>query len=233
MTHTQTTALLLGFLTFSASTAHADYHGDRPEGTLTAVELSVGLGVMGHVSTGAPVTGYGHDSEPGPVADGTLRLLFGNNRYFRHGLTARGAFFGGRAFGRQGYGYRFGLGDLAYTVRTLLPCISQRDGARFYASASLGLTGGWADAGVGRGPNNADYIARSTAADELDHAVLGWVLGGSAEVHYGKMLFGITLDLRRVWGIDSPVSDTWLRSASLRFGFRFDASDRPAQPELL
>lgn len=207
--------------------ASAQYHPHDIEGVVTGLELTAGLGVMGHNSTGAPIDDYGYEAESGPAADIAVRVLFGDNTYVRQGFTVRGAYFAGRGFGRRGYAYRFGLADLTYTARTLLPCMSHRDGARFYASGSLGITGGYADAGTGRGSMNADYVARTDASRDLDHGVLGWVLGGTAEMHYGKMLVGVSFDLRRLWGIDSRAGSTWVRSGSLRFGYRFDGGDEP------
>ncbi len=213
-------------LSLSTSTAEAGYHPRSPEsGGLTALELTLGIGVMGHDTTGVPLAGYGYDGEPGPAADAAIRLLFGTNNYFRHGFMVRGTYFSGRQFGRDGYGFRLGLADLTYTARTLLPCISNRDGVRFYASASLGVTGGWANAGTGRGPMNADIVAREAAAEDLDHATLGFVMGGTAELHYGKLLVGISVDMRRLWAVRSELDDHWVRSGALRIGYRWDASD--------
>lgn len=217
---------LLAVSSLIASESRADYHPSSPnEGGLTALELTLGIGVMGHNTAHTPINGYGYDRDPGPAADAALRLLFGQNRYFRHGVTMRGVYFAGRQFGANGHGFRFGLADLTYTVRSLLPCISRQNGVRFYASASLGLSGGWVDAGSGRGPMNADYIARQDADANLDHATLGWTAGATGEMHYGKLLVGISIDLRRLWGIDTDVGSSWVRSMSLRFGYRFDATD--------
>ena len=208
------------------SQSRADYHPSRPNGGgVTALELTLGVGVMGHTTARPPIDGYGYDRDPGPAADAALRLLFGRNQYFRHGVTVRGVYFAGRQFGANGHGFRFGLADLTYTVRTLLPCMSQQDGVRFYASASLGLSGGWVDAGAGRGPMNADYVVRQDAAESLDHATLGWTAGATGEMHYGKLLLGVSIDLRRLWGIDTSVGSSWVRSMSLRVGYRFDATD--------
>lgn len=224
-------AAAFALVALEAAPARAGYHPASPdEGGLTAFELTLGIGVMGRNSTGPLLQDHGYAREPGPGADVAFRFLFGSNRYFRHGFTARGVFFAGRGFGRDGHAFRLGLADLTYTVRTLMPCISSRDGVRFYGSGSLGVTGGYADAGTGRGPMNDDIVARETAARELDHGLLGFVLGGTAEMHYGKLLVGISVDLRRLWGLDSPVRDSWVRSGTLRVGYRWDATDAPENP---
>ncbi|MFK7998534.1 MAG: hypothetical protein AB8H86_03015 [Polyangiales bacterium] len=219
-------AAILALSSLAGAEARADYHPSRPSGGgITALELTLGVGVMGHTTARPPIEGYGYDRDPGPAADVALRLLFGRNQYFRHGVTMRGVYFAGRQFGANGHGFRFGLADLTYTVRTLLPCMSSQDGVRFYAAASLGITGGWVDAGSGRGPMNADYLVRQDAAANLDHATLGWTAGATGEMHYGKLLVGVSIDLRRLWGIDTDVGSSWVRSMSLRVGYRFDATD--------
>ena len=226
MNRTSILAAIIALSFLGANDVHADYHPSRPSGGgLTALELTLGIGVMGHTTARPPIDGYGYDRDPGPAADAALRLLFGQNQYFRHGVTMRAVYFAGRQFGANGHGFRFGLADLTYTVRTLLPCISQRDGVRFYAAGSIGVTGGWVDAGSGRGPMNADYVVRQNAAERLDHATLGWTAGATGEMHYGKLLVGVSIDLRRLWGIDTSVGSSWVRSMSLRVGYRFDATD--------
>ena len=142
-------AVLMSILVASAwnvneARACADDRGEG--GAISGMELSAGIGVMGHNTTGVgePLLAYGYDHEPGPVADGKLRLLFGHHRYFRHGMTFRGGFNSGRQFGRNGYGFRHSFGEVGYSFRTLLPCMSSEH-RKIYAGATLGFTGAFAD----------------------------------------------------------------------------------------
>lgn len=199
---------------------------DDDTSVVTGLELWGGVGVAGQNTNGvgAPLTEYGYARSPGVGTEGGLRVLFGHNRYFRHGLTLRGTYQAGRAFGRDGYGFRFGLADAGYTFRTNLPCMSD-DKRQFYAGGTLGVSAGYADAGSGRGPMDENENARNTAANTLDHAVVGWVLGGHIDVHYGALLVGLSIDLRRLYGPDTVADRHLVPSAMLRAGLAFDWTD--------
>ncbi|MEM9066977.1 MAG: hypothetical protein AAGE52_00685 [Myxococcota bacterium] len=211
--------LWAGVLTLATlGTAKAD--------VLSGLELSAGIGVLGHNTTGVgdPLLDYGYDREAGPVADAKLRFVFGSNRYFRHGVTFRGGVQRGRAFGRDGFGYRWGFADVGYSFRTILPCMSSQD-RRIYAAATLGISGAHADAGTGRGEMGTDANLRRAASDEFDHWALGWVLGGEIEVHFKHFLIGLDIDMRRLYGLDTAQDRTMLSSAVLRLGIGFDFTD--------
>lgn len=194
---------------------------------VSGLELSAGIGVMGHntIGVGDPLLGYGYDREAGPVTDGKLRLIFGRHRFFRHGMTFRGGFTSGRQFGADGYGWRRSYGEVGYTIRTLFPCMSN-DERKIYGGATLGFTGAFADAGVGRGAMGDDENVRRTASEELDHRAWGWVLGGEVQVQYKHFLVGLDIDFRRLYGVDTVASRTMLASAVLRIGVAFDWSER-------
>ena len=221
-------AVLMAILVAGAwniNEAHACADDRSEGGALSGIELSAGIGVMGHNTTGVgePLLGYGYDHEPGPVADGKLRLIFGHHRYFRHGVTFRGGYNAGRQFGRNGYGFAHSFGEVGYTIRTLFPCMSNED-RKVYGGATLGFTGAFADAGVGRGAMGDDENIRRTAATELDHRAWGWVLGGEIMVHYKAFLIGLDVDMRRLYGVETVADRTMLASAVLRVGMAFDWS---------
>ncbi|MAC25966.1 MAG: hypothetical protein CMN31_07355 [Sandaracinus sp.] len=221
-------AVVLGSGALGGSVARADtlalgIEPDEPS-TLTGLELSLGLGVLGQSTSGTPLDDHGYDRAPGPVTDLQARLIFGRDRYVRHGLLLRGAYTAGRGFGRQGYGFRFGIADLGYSMRALLPCMSSA-ARQVFLTGTLGLSGGWADAGTGRGPMGIDENERRLAADELDHAALGWLFGVEGSVHFGRFLVGASLDLRQHFGIDTEADRTFLAQAMLRVGGAFDWRD--------
>lgn len=224
MKHQVVTALLVVCAwNVNEARACADDRGEG--GALSGIELSAGIGVMGHNTTGVgePLLGYGYDHEPGPVADGKLRLIFGHHRFFRHGMTFRGGFNSGRQFGRNGYGFRHSFGEVGYTIRSLFPCMSNDD-TKIYGGATLGFTGAFADAGVGRGAMGDDENVRRMASEDLDHRAWGWVLGGEIQIQHHSFLIGLDIDMRRLYGIDTVAERTMLGSAVLRVGMAFDWS---------
>jgi len=205
---------------------------DDDVGVITGIELSAGIGVMGHNTTGVggPLAGHGYDREAGPAVDGKLRLLFGDSRFYRHGLTVRAGYTAGRQFGRDGYGFRRRYGDVGYSFRTLLPCMSSET-VKVYAGGTIGFTGAGADAGTGRGPlEDANESERIQASDDLDHQEWGWVLGGELQIHVRHFMLGLDVDLRRLYGRDTVADRAMLSSAVLRLGVAFDWSHRLASP---
>ncbi|MEM9072697.1 MAG: hypothetical protein AAGE52_29585 [Myxococcota bacterium] len=199
---------------------------DDNQGVVTGLELSAGLGVMGHNTTGVgePLLGHGYDREAGPAVDGKLRLLFGDSRFYRHGLTFRVGYTAGRQFGRNGYGFRRRYGDVGYSFRTLLPCMSNET-TKVYAGATVGFTGANADAGIGRGRiEDINENDRREASEALDHREWGWVLGGEIQVHIHSFMVGLDVDMRRLYGRDTVADRIMLGSAVLRVGMAFDWS---------
>ncbi len=219
--------LVVGCLwALQAEEARACAYDESDGGLITGLELSAGIGIMGHNTTGVgePLLDYGYDREAGPAVDGKLRLLFGDNRYVRHGMTFRAGYTTGRQFGRNGYGFRRRYGGFGYSVRALLPCMSNED-TKVYVGGTLGFTGANADAGIGRGPiEDVNENDRREASESLDHREWGWVLGGEIQVHFSSFMVGLDVDLRRLYGRRTVADRAMLSSAVLRVGVAFDWS---------
>ncbi|MBX3250030.1 MAG: hypothetical protein KF901_22825 [Myxococcales bacterium] len=197
---------------------------ERPPSGLTAFELTAGLGVLGRATSGTPLVGHGYDASPGPLVDVTTRWLFGSNRYLRFGLHARALHQRGRGFGRQGFGFASTVGDLALTARTMFPCMSSPKRQVWFA-LNLGLSGGYHDAGTGRGPmtENTDPNARRAAAETLDHGALGYVVGVDLSLQFGALLVGLSADVRQHFALGAvDVRSHFLPSAALRVGYAFN-----------
>lgn len=195
---------------------------EPPRGGLTAFELTAGLGVLGRASAGTPLVGHGYEASPGPMVDMTTRLLFGSNRYLRFGVHARALHQRGRGFGRQGYGFASTIGDLALTARTMFPCMSSAKRQVWFA-VNLGLSGGYHDAGVGRGPMTDNANARRAAAETLDHGALGYVVGVDLALQFGALIVGLSADVRQHFALGAAeVRSHFLPSAALRVGYAFN-----------
>jgi len=195
----------------------------EPREGLTAAELTLGLGVVGRTTSATPIDGHGYASSPGPAFDVASRFLFGKNRYLRFGFSARGLHQRGRGFGREGFGFASTVLDLALTARTMFPCMSNEHRKVWFA-LSLGPSGGWHDAGTGRGTMGDDQGPRREAARTLDHAALGWVVGVDLGLQFGAFLVDLAVDVRQHFAIGSDVGAHFLPSAVLRAGWAFDAS---------
>ncbi len=195
----------------------------EPRDGLSAAELTVGLGVVGRTTSATPIDGHGYASSPGPAFDVASRFLFGKNRYLRFGFSARGLHQRGRGFGREGFGFASTVLDLALTARTMFPCMSNENRKVWFA-LSLGPSGGWHDAGTGRGTMGDDRGPRREAARTLDHAALGWVVGVDLGLQFGAFLVDLAVDVRQHFAIGSDVGAHFLPSAILRAGWAFDAS---------
>ncbi|MCU0674617.1 MAG: hypothetical protein MUE69_17725 [Myxococcota bacterium] len=195
----------------------------EPRDGLSAAELMVGLGVVGRTTSATPIDDHGYASSPGPAFDVASRFLFGKNRYLRFGFSARGLHQRGRGFGREGFGFASTVLDLALTARTMFPCMSNEHRKVWFA-LSLGPSGGWHDAGTGRGTMGDDQGPRREAARTLDHAALGWVVGVDLGLQFGAFLVDLAVDVRQHFAIGSDVGAHFLPSAVLRAGWAFDAS---------
>lgn len=195
----------------------------EPRDGLTAAELTLGLGVVGRTTSATPIDGHGYASSPGPAFDVASRFLFGKNRYLRFGFSARGLHQRGRGFGREGFGFASTVVDLALTARTMFPCMSNEH-RKVWFSLSLGPSGGWHDAGTGRGTMGDDQGPRREATRTLDHAAIGWVVGVDLGLQFGAFLVDLAVDVRQHFAIDSPVGAHFLPSAILRAGWAFDSS---------
>ncbi|MDH5492264.1 MAG: hypothetical protein OEY14_09955, partial [Myxococcales bacterium] len=116
------------------------------------LELELGAGVLGQNTTGvgAPLLSSGYDRQPGLALDLGWRVLVRDNRYYRHGVMLRGLYQAGPFLGVGGYGFRFGVVELAYSGRVLFPCMSD-DRREVSLEAHIGIGGGYADAGLGTG----------------------------------------------------------------------------------
>lgn len=89
-------------------------------------------------------------------------------------------------------------------------------------AAHLGVSGSYAEAGMGRGADNTDIPARRQASQTLDHGALGWVLGGSFDLQLPPFVVGVRVDLRQHFAWEGPADRHFLPSAILRMGVAFD-----------
>ena len=62
---------------------------------------------------------------------------------------------------------------------------------------------------------------RSGYAARYDHAAMGWRVGGAMDVTFGRMLVGVALDLRDLYGLDTELRRTTVMGASIRVGADF------------
>lgn len=224
---TTTTAALTTILSLLAAPAAAD------DG-LIDLEVSIPISVAERSTTGTgdELAGYGYDAQTGLLGGLELRLYGGGmNRYMRVGLVAGAQQHAGPMLGLDGndYAFRSTLVDAGVTVRTVFPCMSSRD-VRWHLSGLFAMTGMMAEAGTGVGgePNGPDEDARTRAADELDHAALGWRLGVDLALHLGNFFVGVGLGLRQLFGVETPLARTWVTDLGLRIGGRIDFSDERA-----
>ncbi|MCB9617509.1 MAG: hypothetical protein H6721_30330 [Sandaracinus sp.] len=230
MQRTLLAGLMLGFAFSSLASAQETetllltVEPYRPPSGLTAAELTVGLGTVGRATSGTPLDGHGYDGSQGPAVDVATRFLFGKNRFLRFGFSARGLHQRGRGFGREGFGFASTVVDLTITARTMFPCMSN-DARKVWFALSLGPSGGWHDAGRGRGDMATDdQGARLEAARTLDHVGLGWVVGVDLGLQFGAFLVDLAVDVRQHFGVDTVVGSHFLPSAVLRAGWAFDTS---------
>jgi hypothetical protein len=201
------------------------YTGDQ-EGLFSSLEITLGIGLMDRGTTGIgdPLLGYGYDHAGGASTDLAFRLFFANsNQYLNHGVLVRGTYMAGASFGlADGYGFATTIVDVAYVIRVNCPCISG-DERKWYASGFVGMSGMYANASTGDASEmDANWNARSAAADKFDHAALGGVIGLSMDLHVGMFIVGATVDLREHFTLgDSPVSRSFETGASIHVGGDF------------
>ncbi|MGF1469783.1 MAG: hypothetical protein ACFCGT_26970 [Sandaracinaceae bacterium] len=197
---------------------------------LSDVELTTVLGGLDRSTTGtdAALAGRGYDQEAGVLAGLETRLLFGRGEYVRQGLHLGASQQAGRFLGVGGFGFRSTFLDLGYTVRALLPCVSDAH-TRWFAAAHAGLTGLYADAGRGRngGVNDETFPDRLAASRASDHGALGWRLALDGAVHVGRVIFGLGLGMRYLYGLGTPHRRTVALDVALRFGVALGSGAKP------
>ena len=196
-------------------------------GLFSNIEITVGLGIMDRGTTGIgdPLLGLGYDTATGATTDLSLRFYFDSSMSFmNHGILLRGTYMAGSSFGLgEGYGFATTIVDLAYVIRFHCPCISTED-RKWYASGFVGLTGMYADASTGAGPDGGpEWNTRTAASSKFDHGALGGVLGASFDLHVDVFVIGVTVDLREHYGVGStPIARSFETGASLHFGADFE-----------
>lgn len=221
-------ATLLSLLAiFAAREAHAwDVEA-------TDLELTVPLGYADRASTGtnSDLAGYRYDNSAGLLTGFEARLMFGGRHaeMFHMGLIASAQHQAGPLLGAvDGAAFRSTYMDFGINARVLFPCMSS-ERVQWRLSALLALTGMHADAqeGVFGVDNGPDTEARERAADELDHAALGWRLAADLSIHLDNFVVGLAVGVRQYTGIDTPVERTWVMDAGLRLGGRLDLLTEP------
>jgi hypothetical protein len=197
---------------------------ERPQGPRPALTLVTSFGALAHATTGT-VARYGYDSATAPALGVSARLLFPmpGCRCLAHGVELNYQGASGPDFG-LGHGAAFTqhIADASYAVRVELPCLRRGD-RRWWVTGSLGLSMRIADAGTGDRPldDGALLNERSGYAARYDHAAMGWRVGGAMDVTFGRMLVGVALDLRDLYGLDTELRRTTVMGASIRVGADF------------
>lgn len=193
--------------------------GPRP-----SLALVSSFGALSHATTGT-VASYGYDTATAPSLGLSARLLFPmpGCRCLAHGVELGYQGASGPSFGlAHGAAYTQHLVDASYAMRVELPCLRRGD-RRWWVSGALGLSVRVADAGTGDRPldDGAAMNERGAFASRYDHAAMGWRLGGAMDVTFGRMLVGVALELRDLYGIDTELRRTTMMGASLRVGADF------------
>ncbi|MFO0627534.1 MAG: hypothetical protein U0325_18145 [Polyangiales bacterium] len=193
--------------------------GPRP-----SLALVSSFGALSHATTGT-VANYGYDTATAPSLGLSARLLFPmpGCRCLAHGVELGYQGASGPSFGlAHGAAYTQHLADASYAVRVELPCLRRGD-RRWWVTGALGVSVRIADAGTGdrARDDGAAMNERGVYANRYDHAAMGWRLGGAMDVTFGRMLVGVALDLRDLYGIDTELRRTTMMGASLRFGADF------------
>lgn len=221
---TLTTLATVDALGATASAEERDYLAVEPreEKTFSDLELALELGVMdrGTAGVGAPLLGYGYDHDGGLLGAASVRLYFHDDQFWlRHGVGVRFAHHAGDDFGLGDTGFFFEQIDVGYVVRTEFPCMASGD-RHIYLSGILGVTTVIADASTGNRPSDANWNARTVAANELDHVGVGGVFGLALDVHFGAAFAGFYVDVREQFGVtpSSPISRDFSIAATLRGG---------------
>lgn len=186
--------------------------------------LTVALtyGALDQATTGT-VAGYGYDHGAAMSLGLNARLVFPLRgcRCMTHGVDANALWSDGTALGLSGESaWQRGIVDLGYAFRVELPCL-RRGTRRWWVTGTLGLSGQWADAGLGdvATGETAGINERTAASQRYDHVSLGWHFGASMEVVFDKALVGVGVDLRDLRGIDTEQARSFLLGVNLRAGF--------------
>jgi hypothetical protein len=186
--------------------------------------LAGSFGVLHHATTGtAPTDGY--DTASAPSLGATARLLFPLHGCpcLWHGVELNYAWASGTRFGidRDAAWTQHNM-DASYAVRTELPCLRRGD-RRWWVTAAAGLAVRVANAGLGdRATDDTERLnERTLNATRYDHTAMGWRVGGELSVTFGRMLVGVALDLRDLYGIDTELRRTTVMGAALRIGGDF------------
>lgn len=195
--------------------------------TPVPVEVTLGIGVSDRSTTGtdSALAGLGYDQQGGLHAGAETRLLLDRlNRYFHLGLLLGVSQQAGALLGATDeVGFRSTIIDAGLIARALLPCIS-RGSTKWYASGTVGISGLYADAGLGRGGMaNGDRVGERRAASRShDHGGLGWRFGLDAAAHFDHFILGFGAGLRQMFGLDTVHARTWVADAGFRLGARLD-----------
>lgn len=184
--------------------------------------LALTYGALEHGTTGTPA-GYGYDGGTAMSLGVNSRLVFPLRgcRCMTHGVDANLLWSDGTTLGVGGESaWTRAVVDFGYAFRVELPCL--RSGTRrWWVTGTVGMSGQWADAGLGdvATSETAGANERMAAAQRYDHVALGWHAGASMEVVFDKALVGFGVDLRDLRGIDTDQARTFLLGVNLRAGF--------------
>jgi hypothetical protein len=197
---------------------------EHERGPRPTLALVTSFGALSHATTGT-VANYGYDSATAPSLGLSARLLFPmpGCRFLAHGVELNYQGAAGPSFGlAHGAAFTQHLADASYAMRVELPCLRRGD-RRWWITGTLGLSVRIADAGTGdRALDDGSAMnERGAFANRYDHAAMGWRLGGAMDVTFGRVLVGVALDLRDLYGIDTELRRTTMMGASLRFGADF------------
>lgn len=180
------------------------------------------FGLLAHATTGT-IPRDGYDSGSAPALGGTARLLvpLAGCRCLWHGAELNYAWSSGTSLGlERSSAWTQHTVDASYAMRVELPCLRSGD-RRWWVTGSLGLSMRRADAGMGDGEDPSRANERASLAARYDHTALGWRLGGEMAVTFGRLLVGVALDLRDLYGIDTELRRTTVMGAALRVGVDF------------
>ena len=218
--------LVLG-LSASTTRAEAPHLADviRPDSSskVASFQLSVGAGIVERstVIQAEVPPDQGYEFSGGLQIESEARLFLRTNMHFlNYGFGIRVSHLGSQFLGASG-AMAVTTIDALFMVRSLLPCMSS-DKLQFYATVFGGVTGAIGRGAVNIGPDE-NAPERREASRLLRHYGVGGVFGAGAELHAGKFLFGISLNIVRRYSGSGAVKRGIMPSASLRFGVNFEA----------
>lgn len=189
-------------------------------------ELTTGIGVLGRATTGT-VPSYGYDVGAALAARAGTRFFFEPfahcNCLPRHGFDLGFLYAAGSTFGTlHDAAWRQHVVDAAYAMQIKLPCLSQ--GAREVTLTGMaGLTGQWADAGMGDVDRNdtREQNFRTSVSQSYDHFALGWRVGAALDLRIHGFIVGVEANFRDLFGIQTAHARSTLMEAGLRIGYQF------------